>query len=120
MAVRELQATVRERDGVSVIDLDGDIERASNDVLRAAYQKAAAQGHGAVVLNFERVGYINSTGIALIVALLAQARADGRRVTACGLTDHYREIFQITRLSDFMSIYTDEQSAVGAAPASAH
>jgi anti-sigma B factor antagonist len=119
MAVRELEATVRERDGVSVIDLDGDIERASNEALRAAYQEAAGRGHGAIVLNFERVGYINSTGIALIVSLLAQARADGRRVTACGLTEHYREIFQITRLSDFMGIYPDEQSAVSSAPATA-
>ncbi|HZD02932.1 MAG TPA: STAS domain-containing protein [Actinomycetes bacterium] len=119
MAVRELEATVRDRDGVKVIDLAGDIERASNPALRSAYAEAAGRGRGAVVLNFERVGYINSTGIALIVGLLAQARAEGQRVVACGLSDHYREIFQITRLSDYMRIYPDEQSAVGSAPATA-
>ena len=52
--------------------------------------------------------YINSTGIALIVGLLGRARADGVAVRACGLSDHYREIFEITRLSDFMTIYADE------------
>jgi anti-anti-sigma factor len=119
MAVHELEATVRDRDGVSVVDLEGDIERASNAALRTAYAAAAGHGRGAIVLNFERVGYINSTGIALIVGLLAQARADGHHIIACGLTDHYREIFHITRLSDYMGIYPDEQSAVGSVPATA-
>ena len=50
------------------------------------------------------MGYINSTGIALVVRFLAEARRDGRTVRAIGLTEHYQEIFRITRLSDFMEI----------------
>ena len=34
----------------------------------------------------------------------AYARRDGRSVRALGLTEHYQEIFRITRLSDFMEI----------------
>ena len=55
-------------------------------------------------LDFHDVAYINSTGIALVVRLLADARRDGRGVRAVGLTPHYVEIFRITRLSDFMDI----------------
>ena len=62
-----------------------------------------------------RVEYINSTGIALLVSLLGKARRDGRPVTAWGLTDHYREIFEITRLADFMEVVTDEHAARAAA-----
>ena len=54
------------------------------------------------------VDYINSTGIALIVRLLAEARRDHRVVIAEGLTDHYREIFRITRLSDYLTIADPE------------
>jgi anti-anti-sigma factor len=57
-----------------------------------------------VVLDFGDVDYINSTGIALIVRLLAEARRDHREVIAEGLSAHYREIFRITRLSDFLTI----------------
>ena len=67
-----------------------------------------------MVLNFARTDYINSTGIALIVGLLAQARASGIALTACGLSDHYREIFEITRLSDFMTIADDEDAPLAA------
>ena len=57
-----------------------------------------------ILLNFQEVDYINSTGIALIVGLLAQARKSHRRLVVCGLSEHYQEIFRITRLSDFIEI----------------
>ena len=77
-----------------------------------AYDEATRTGTGDVTLNFEDTKYINSTGIALIVGLLAQARAHDVGVKAVGLTDHYREIFEITRLADFMTITDDEERAV--------
>ena len=48
----------------------------------------------------------------MIVAILARARTDGRTLRACGLSPHYNEIFQITRLADFMNIYDDELAAL--------
>jgi anti-anti-sigma factor len=87
------------------------VDGGARDQLDAAYGSAAATSAATIVLDFGRVVYINSTGIALIVGLLGRARADGRTVAACGLSDHYREIFEITRLSDFMSIFADERSA---------
>jgi anti-anti-sigma factor len=59
------------------------------------------------VFDFSKVDYINSTGIAVIVGVLAMARAEERQVGAVGLTDHYKEVFEITRLADFMNIYQD-------------
>jgi hypothetical protein len=46
------------------------------------------------------------------VGLLAKARASKRRLLAYGLSDHYVEIFNITRLSDFVGVYPDEESAL--------
>ena len=104
MTTSELQATVRERDGIAVIDLTGDLNSSAEEALNEAYARATGSGADSVVLNFERADYINSTGIALIVRLLSAARADGRTVRAAGLTPHYRQIFEITRLADYMEI----------------
>ena len=104
MATSELRAAVREQDGIAVIDLAGDVNSSAEIALNTAYADAASRDTGSVALNFEHADYINSTGIALIVGLLAQARANGIEVKAFGLSDHYREIFEITRLSDFMTI----------------
>jgi len=106
------RTTVRLRGKVALVDLVGDINAGADQAISAAWQEATQQGAEAVVLNFERAGYINSTGIALIVGMLAQARAAKVPLGAFGLTPHYEEIFQITRLADFMTIRQDEDSAV--------
>lgn len=107
-------ASVRTAVGGSIIDLGGDIDRSAGADLTAAYDHAVAGDNGSapVILNFSGVDYINSTGIAVIVTLLARARAEGRQLRAFGLSPHYEEIFQITRLSDFMSIHHTEPEAL--------
>jgi anti-anti-sigma factor len=84
--------------------LSGDLNGQADETLATAYERVTVLGPRRISLDFSRVGYINSTGIALVVRLLADARRDGRTVRALGLTEHYREIFRITRLSDFMEI----------------
>ena len=110
--------TVRSRGDVAVIDLGGDINAGAERSLELAWDEAIATSPSAVSLNFSNAGYINSTGIALIVGVLAKSRARGIRLSAYGLTPHYEEIFQITRLADFMAIEADEDSAVGGAEGS--
>ena len=90
------------------LDLHGDIDAAADGPLTGAYADVTAAGATSVVLDFHDVGYINSTGIAVIVRLLAEARRDRREVRAVGLSEHYREIFRITRLSDYMTIADEE------------
>lgn len=111
------EASARHRAGTAVIDLRGEVNRSSEEQLKAAYAEAAAQHPAGILLNFDDVHYINSTGIAVIVGLLAEARKVGLSVTACGLSEHYKEIFEITRLSDFMKIFDDEENAVTDVPA---
>ena len=106
------RVAVRRRDGLSVLDLFGDIDGFADAALDTAYSEAETHDTPAIMLNFANVGYINSTGIALIVGLLARARKNHRRLVTCGLNEHYREIFNITRLSDFMTVFADEESAL--------
>jgi len=114
MATNPFGAQVRQVETMAVIDLKGEINTFSEEALNKAYAEAMMTQANAVLLNFSAVDYINSTGIALIVGLLAQARKSGKRLVTTGLSSHYVEIFQITRLSDFMNIYPDEASALAA------
>jgi anti-anti-sigma factor len=112
MAVKPLEATVRAQASQAIIDLRGDIDASAEQALNAAYLEAETHQPETILLNFSEVEYINSTGIALIVGLLAKARQARLPLHTCGLSDHYVEIFQITRLADFMTIYPDEASAL--------
>ena len=108
------EATVRQEGGSAIIDLSGDINGFADEALNGIYTEAEALDVATIMLNFNQVGYINSTGIALIVGLLAKARQTHRKLVTYGLSEHYLEIFHITRLSDFMTIVADEESAMTA------
>lgn len=112
MKPQPFEANVRFQSEAATIDLQGEINAFAETVLLEAYQRAEAQNPATIILNFNQVTYINSTGIALIVGLLAQARKSHRRLVVYGLSDHYVEIFNITRLADFMKIFPDETSAL--------
>jgi anti-anti-sigma factor len=112
MATEKCNASVRYQDRIAIIDLDGEIDGFAESALNGAYAAAEEHNPSRIVLNFSKVGYINSTGIALIVALMAKARKEQRAIAAFGLSDHYTEIFRITRLADFMHIAQDEAGAL--------
>jgi len=112
MSATQFSAHVRDADGGVVIALSGDVNALAEDELERAVTKALANTPDALVLDFAGTSYINSTGIALVVSLLRRARAARVPVVACGLSDHYREIFEITRLIDYMPIADDEASAL--------
>ncbi len=118
MPARSLEASVRHQPRVAIVDLHGEIDAFAEDVLNTAYADADSRGAEEILLNFSDVDYINSTGIALIVSLLARARKSKRQLLACGLSQHYVELFQITRLVDFMSVFPDEASALSEYPKS--
>jgi len=92
----------------------------AEDVLNRAYATAEEADPRAIILDLGDVGYINSKGIALLVVLIMRAREAHRQILAYGLCEHFREIFQITRLSDYIALHDDEESAVAGITWSAH
>ena len=117
MAVKPFEASVRFRPGVAIVDLHGELDATGEDALNAAYAEASSRSPGTILLTFGDVPFMDTTGIALIVGLLAQARKVRRRLLVHGLSNHYVEIFHITRLADFMSTFPDEASALAGTPA---
>ena len=110
--VREVANDVR------AIDIKGDITAASEDVLMEAYGRANESEPKAIVLNFTGLDYMNSGGIGLLVTLLVRAQRQGQDVLAHGLSEHYRQIFELTRLDEAVGIHDSEEDALAAAGAS--
>lgn len=112
MVVPEVEIGVRHAQALVVLELAGEITRHAEAELMGAYQLATERQPTALLVDFTAVDYINSTGIALIVGLVTRARKEGRELSAYGLTEHYTEIFAVTRLTEFITIYPSEQAAV--------
>lgn len=110
--------TVRKADtGTSIIDIKGDLTSGCEEVLMNAYSEAAEGNARSVLLNFSGLAYMNSGGIGLLVTLLVRANRQRQQLLAFGLNDHYRQIFELTRLDEAIGIHETEQDAVAASGA---
>lgn len=116
MATPQLKLDVRTPGpAVSIIDIHGEVTGAAETPLMNAYEDASAHGARTIILNFSNLEYMNSSGIGLLVTLLIRVNRQKQRMFSFGLSDHYQQIFQLTRLNEAISIYPDEAGALRAA-----
>jgi len=99
---------------VSIIDIQGEVSAFAEKVLMDAYTEASTSTTSAIILNFSGLEYMNSSGIGLLVTLLIRVSRQKQRLLAFGLSQHYRSIFEITRLSEAIGIYDTETLALAA------
>ena len=105
-----------DRDGpAAILRIGGDVTSASEPALMSGYARAAEGGATVVVLDFSDLEYMNSGGIGLLVTLLVRAQRAGTRLLATGLSEHYRQIFLLTRLDEAIGIHDTEAAALAAA-----
>ena len=109
ITARQINATT------GAIDIQGDLSSFAENALMDAYTQVANPTTRVIILNFTALDYMNSSGIGLLVTLLIRVNRQGQRLFAYGLSDHYRRIFELTRLNEDITIYPDEVSALAAA-----
>jgi anti-sigma B factor antagonist len=99
----------------SVIDIRGLVTAAAEDLFLAAFEQASEGGISNIIMNFEEMEYMNSSGIGLLVTFLIRARRSGKRLMVVGLNEHYRNLFDLTRLNEAVEIFDTEAEALAAA-----
>lgn len=104
----------RVNDKAAALEVSGELTRLADGPLTKAYADAVALGARTIVLDFSGLTFMNNKGIGLLVRLEARARGEGRRLVAAGLSEHYRRVFQVTRLDDGIKVFDDVARAAGA------
>jgi len=109
MNVRKVSPTA------SIIDIQGEVSAFAEDTLMEASAEASTPTTRAIILNFSGLEYMNSSGIGLLVTLLIRVNRQKQHLMAFGLSDHYRRIFELTRLNEAIGIYDSEAGVLAAA-----
>ena len=100
---------------VSIIDIEGDVSAFAEDTLMEAYTEASTPTTRTIILNFNGLEYMNSSGIGLLVTLLIRINRQKQRMLAFGLSEHYKHIFELTRLNEAIGIYDTEADVLAVA-----
>lgn len=116
MAPVKLNITVRKINAkTSILDIQGEVTGSAETILMDAYNQATTGGGHAMILNFNGLEYMNSSGIGLLVTLLIRTQRQKQRLLAFGLSEHYRQIFELTQLDKAIGIHASEAAALAAA-----
>ena len=115
MSIQTLTTDIRYTDpSTCVVDVHGEINAQAEQILMEAYTQATQAHARSIILNFSDLSYMNSSGIGLLVTLLIRANRQKQRLLAYGLSEHYRQIFELTRLNEAIAILEDESEALAA------
>jgi anti-sigma B factor antagonist len=115
MKGREAIITARPiNDRVFAIDISGELTKFAEDDLMETYAQTVEMDAKAIVLNFEKLDFLNSSGIGLLITLLIRAQRAEQRLIAFGLNEHFSQIFHLTNLNEAIHLYPTEADAMAA------
>lgn len=96
---------------ITVIRLEGDITSASKEAVLGTYQGLSKESVKWILLDFSKVEYLNSSGIALVIQLLMESAKAGQAVRCSGLSAHFQKVFTMLGLAKYTSLHADEAAA---------
>ena len=98
----------------NAIDIGGELTSFAEEELNAAINQANTDEINIIVMNFRDLSYMNSSGIGLLVTSLIRLGREEKRLVAVDLNDHFRQIFELTKLNEAIHLYSTEQEALKA------
>ena len=99
---------------VAVLRFEGDIASTSKEAVLGTYQGLPKQTTKLVLLDFTKVDYINSSGIALVIQMLIEASNSGQKVYAFGLSAHFTKVFTMVGITKYAGLFPGQAEAMAA------
>ena len=99
---------------VAVLRFEGDIASTSKDAVLGTYQALPKETSKLVLLDFTKVDYINSSGIALVIQMMIEAANSGQKVYAFGLSAHFTKVFTMVGITKYAGLFPTQAEALTA------
>jgi len=108
-----MKTTVRTVGEVSVVDLSGKITIGEGDIiLRDKVHELLEGGHKKILLNLEKVSYMDSAGIGELVACYKRAKEKAGTVKLLNPSGKVFDLLQLTKLEEIFETFNDEKEAL--------
>ena len=98
-----------EQDGVAIFQVSGEINITTSPELRKLFEKEQKKK---IVVDFEKVTYIDSSGLATLVEVLKKTKTQGGALGLASMSDKVRSLFEITKLDKLFLIFQNQADAI--------
>ena len=103
----------RVEQNIYVLAIEGDLaSKNMNEIEQYLSPLLEEDKIGGIVINFEKITFVDSSGVGLVLSVYKTLQARDSRLTLCQLSEDNLEIFEMTRLNDILPIYSTEEEAL--------
>ena len=108
-----MKITIREEGDTSEVVLDGKMDTNTTPIAEAEITTLLDGGASQLLINFEQLSYISSSGLRLLLATAKRLKGSGGGLKVCSLNEMATEVFEISGFSSILNVYPSEQEALG-------
>ena len=109
-----LKVGVRKFDSIAIIDMKGEVSSFADAAINSLVQATVNEGVQQIAMNFTDVGYINSSGIAILIGIVTSPVNKDVTFIVYGLTPHFKKIFRMIGLTQYVKVLATEEEALAA------
>ena len=109
-----MKVSAREMGKVTILDLNGKITIGKGDlILREAIDNALKEGKSRLLLNLEKVSYMDSAGIGELVACFKRVVEKKGVMKLVNPEGRVQDLLALTKLDEYFETYQSEKEALG-------
>ena len=107
-----MKITVKTKNEIKVLEFKGKLDSQAFTDARDQLFELIAKGEMKIVVNFEKLEYISSDGLRVLLIAAKQLIPGGGEIRICGLNDVVKEIFNIAGFVTIFKIFGNESEAL--------
>ena len=105
---------VKKQNGITVIDVEGQLIVGNRQELKQKVLQELESGERKFLIDFDRTGYIDSSGLGVLVSLSKKIREQGGELRLANLNEDLRTLFELTKLDTLFQISDSRDEALAA------
>ena len=97
---------------IKIVDIEGEVDVYTSMELKKDLNNLIDAGEKRLIVNLEKVVYMDSSGLGILVAVLKRIRSEKGNMKLIKLTPGIKKIFELTRLTKFFEIFDTEENGM--------
>ena len=108
-----MDITTRDEGDIKVVMLNGKLDTNTTPAAESEINALIDAGASKLLINFQQLSYISSSGLRLLLATAKRLKASGGDLQVCSLNEMATEVFEISGFSTILKVFPNEQAALG-------
>lgn len=109
-----MEISRRDSGDIVILDVNGEIDLYNAPEIKDTINKLIEEKKYNVVINLDKVSYIDSSGIGALISSLSNLKKYQGGLKICNVSGSVRKVFELTKLTSFFEIYDSETEAIQA------